>query len=112
MHHNGITMQVLMAASIIAPIWYALAQKKVKLVMNTSLLAAALALTSLLVTRFGNVPINQLIKTWSPGHLPSNWQLLLQQWDRYNLIRVLTGIGSFLAFITATHLSSLKDRKR
>src|SRR6478752_8810827 len=94
MHHNGVSMQLLMAASIISPIWYAMTQKRIRIVMAISLLSAGLALTSLLVTRFGNVPINQIIKTWSASQPPSNWQFLLHKWDQYNLIRVLAGSGS------------------
>jgi hypothetical protein len=110
MNHNGITMQILMAASIICPIWYAVTHKHVKSVMAISLLSAVLALISLLITRFGNVPINHIIKTWSASQLPSNWQFLLHKWDQYNLIRVLAGLGSFLAFMTATHLSYLQSK--
>ena len=91
MHHNGITMQLLMAASLIFPVWYAVTHRHLRMTMRISILSAGLALTSLLVTRFGNVPINQMIKTWSATQLPSDWTLLLHRWDQFNVVRVLAG---------------------
>src|SRR6478735_12289990 len=72
MSRNGLTMQFLMGASIIAPLWYAIVNRYSLLVTGLAILSAILALTSLLVTRLGNVPINQLIKTWPPDQPPVN----------------------------------------
>jgi uncharacterized membrane protein len=106
MNHNSMTMQFLMGVSIIASLWYAVVYRHSLPVMSLAILAAALALTSLLVTRFGNVPINQIIKTWPPDQPPANWTALLHTWDRYNLIRTLTSIGCFISFIMAAHWAS------
>jgi uncharacterized membrane protein len=110
MNHNSMTMQFLMGVSIITPLWYAVVYRHSLPVMSLAIFAAALALISLLVTRFGNVPINQIIKTWPPAHPPGNWTAILHTWDRYNLIRTLTALGCFIFFITATHLSSSAER--
>jgi uncharacterized membrane protein len=110
MNHNGVTMQFLMGASIIAPLWYAAVNRYSLPVTGLAVLSAILALTSLLVTRFGNVPINQIIKTWPPDHPPVNWIAQLNAWDKYNLIRVLAALGTFISFIIATFLSSLAER--
>jgi len=104
MNHNGITMQSLMVASIAAPLWYAFVIRS-KPAAALAIVSALLALTSLLVTRFGNVPINQLIKTWSVGNLPVDWKALLRAWDKYNLVRSLSAWGCFLSFIAATLVS-------
>ncbi len=110
MNHNGVTMQFLMGASIIAPLWYSVVKKYNLPVTGLAILSAILALTSLLVTRFGNVPINQLIKTWTPDHPPANQIAILHVWDKYNLIRVLAALGSFISFIIATFLSSHAEK--
>ncbi len=96
MNHNGITVQTLMGFSIIAPLVYAYLFRN-----KFALLAAGLALTSLLVTRFGNVPINQLMRTWPPDAPPANWQDLLHTWDNFNLIRTVAGVGCFISMLIA-----------
>ena len=111
MNHNGITMQILMGLAIITPLWYALLCRRVIIVRNFAILSAGLALASLLVTRFGNVPINQLIRTWVPADPPGNWQLVLSNWDIYHGIRTATAFGCFLFFILATHLFNVSHRK-
>ena len=109
MNHNSTTMQFLMLASIITPSWYAIVYRHRRSVMYFSFLSAILALTSLLVTRFGNVPINQLIRTWPVNHPPASWTVLLHKWDQYNLIRSMAAVGSFISFITAAHWAFLED---
>ncbi|MFA6060857.1 MAG: DUF1772 domain-containing protein [Taibaiella sp.] len=109
MTHNGITMQTLMAFSIITPFWYARLYKHFKTTRNLAYLSAVFALSSLLVTRFGNVPINQIIKTWvnmpSP---PSHWQSALHQWDVYHAIRTVCALLCFILFIAATRMDIIK----
>jgi len=99
MNHNGITVQTLMGLSIIAPLIYAFLSKGNA--RYFAFLAAALALTSLLVTRFGNVPINQLMRSWPPDAPPANWQDILRSWDHYNLARTIAGIGCFISMFKA-----------
>ncbi len=111
MNHNSVTMQTLMAISIITPVWYAMASMGIKRVMMFSFLSASMALTSLLVTRFGNVPINIMMRTWTDEHLPIDWMYQLQQWDFYNMIRCITGMLSFVSIIIATHLNETIYRK-
>jgi uncharacterized membrane protein len=103
MTHNGITMQALMALSIIITFWYARLSKHIKLVRNLAYSSSCLALIALLVTRFGNVPINQVIKTWvNMPAPPEHWESVLHQWDVYHIIRTISGCLCFLLFIGAT----------
>lgn len=108
MGHNSITMQSLMMAAIIAPLWYAAVAGLSRSAWLLAIGSGLLALTSLLVTRFGNVPINQLIKNWSPDQLPVNWSATLHTWDNFNLIRTLAALGCFISFIAATLLFRCK----
>ena len=99
-----------MALAIITTAWYGFQCKGLVRVRNFALLSTCLALTALLVTRFGNVPINQLIRTWSPANPPGDWKTILHRWDFFHLIRTIAAIGSFIAFIIATHLFGVKKR--
>jgi len=101
MSHNSITMQFLMLASIIAPLWCALVGRLSTPALALTVASSLLALTSLLITRFGNVPINQLIKTWSPDSLPADWLATLRIWDKFNLVRALAALACFVSNIAA-----------
>ena len=105
MTHNSAVMQLLMCVSFLAPIWYAVTLSHCKTAKTIILMASAFALTSFLVTRFGNVPINQQLKTWSALHPPANWESLLHRWNTYNAIRTLTAIACFISMITGVHLA-------
>lgn len=112
MTHNGITMQALMAFSIIIPFWYARLCRHSKTIRNFAYLSAGLALSTLLVTRLGNVPINQVIKTWvNMPAPPEDWKAVLHQWDIYHAIRTACALLCFILFITATKLDTIKVAK-
>ncbi|PZF72644.1 DUF1772 domain-containing protein [Taibaiella soli] len=102
MKHNSITMQSVMIASVITPFWYAIVVRLSVPATVFAVISGLLALTSLLVTRFGNVPINQLIRRWSSGDIPANWADILRAWDHFNLLRSMAALGCFVSFIAAT----------
>jgi uncharacterized membrane protein len=103
MKNNAVVMQALMAAAITASGWFALTVHG--RTRAASACAAALALTSLLVTRFGNVPINLEIKEWAKGALPPNHPARLHTWDVLNDVRTAAALGAFTALIVAADLS-------
>jgi uncharacterized membrane protein len=67
------------------------------------LLAAAICLvTSGLITRFLNQPINAIVITWRVEAPPSNWTELRDDWWRWHLIRLVTGFAGLSLVIAAT----------
>lgn len=96
MYMNGIFMQALMAVSLLSSFWLAITLRAAT--RRYALAAGTLALTSLLVTRFGNVPINGKIKTWSSS-LPPDHADLLQRWEIYHDIRTATAVTAFVLLI-------------
>jgi hypothetical protein len=60
-----------------------------------------MALTSLAVTRFGNVPINRQMQTWSATAPPSNYLEQLHRWTVFHGIRTGTAALSFLLALSA-----------
>jgi uncharacterized membrane protein len=54
-----------------------------------------------LITAFGNIPINNQIKTWSITSPPSNWGELAQQWWRFQTVRTIAAIGGLSFLIIA-----------
>ncbi|MGY4098018.1 anthrone oxygenase family protein [Nocardia sp. R16R-3T] len=62
-------------------------------------LASASALACMLITFFGNVPINTEVKTWDLAALPANSADLLDRWNMYNDLRSIAAIAPFLLIL-------------
>ena len=55
-----------------------------------------------LITRFGNIPINNQILTWTIDSPPSNWAELAQTWWQLQTVRTALAIGALALLISAT----------
>jgi uncharacterized membrane protein len=102
MRHNGIYVQIAMAVSILAPIWWAFTMDGPKNSRWLAISASLLAVISFVVTRFGNVPINRMIKTWSAVAPPADYERLLSRWMIFNDLRTATAVVGFACIIFAT----------
>lgn len=96
---NAPVMQTLMLTAIIACLTLAVLSRGWHRTVAAA--AATMALTSLLVTRFGNVPINYRIKSWSVYAPPADHLELLQRWDSYHGIRTATAVLAFALLLIA-----------
>jgi uncharacterized membrane protein len=101
MRHNGVYVQIVMALSILTPLWSAYTTQRSGGRRSLAVLASLLAATSFVVTRFGNVPINQMIKTWSAATPPPGYKELLGRWLVFHNIRTVTAVVSFLCVVIA-----------
>ncbi|MCX5272630.1 DUF1772 domain-containing protein [Streptomyces virginiae] len=98
MKMNGITMQAAMGISIVSSLTLAaLAHGRTRLLAGG---AGLLALTSLLVTRFGNVPINSRIKEWAHASAPADHTEILRHWEMFNDIRTVAAVLAFALLIS------------
>lgn len=107
MRHNGIYMQTIMAISALAPIWWALTMDWHPISQRLCITASLLSVISFVVTRFGNVPINRMIKTWSAAAPPADYGRLLERWMVFNALRTAT---ASLGFVCVT-LAMMSVRK-
>lgn len=58
--------------------------------------------TSGLITRFLNQPINAIVMNWRGDAPPSNWTELRDDWWRWHLARLATGLAGLTLLIAAT----------
>ncbi len=67
------------------------------------LLAAASGciLAVLLITVFGNIPINNQIKSWSIASPPSSWVELSAQWSQFQTARTIAAVSGLALLILA-----------
>lgn len=81
-------------------------QKRNKPVFITLLVAAAFFIACILITRFGNKPIDDRVMTWTAETLPSNWTELRDQWWSLHIMRT---IAELVALVLVTWASIRKD---
>lgn len=95
---NGQVMQTLMALAILSCAVLALRQHGRPRILAAT--ASLLAVASLLITRFGNVPINAHIKLWAAdGAVPDGYAELLHRWEQFNIARTATGLTAFVLVV-------------
>jgi hypothetical protein len=66
--------------------------------------ASIMNVTTVLVTRFGNVPINQVVRRWLIEPPPACYLEPLHRWDVFNNIRSITAVLGFLLILIADAL--------
>ena len=67
------------------------------------LIAATICIIAVaLITRFGNIPINNQILKWSISAPPSNWADLARKWWNFQTMRTVLAIGALGLLISAT----------
>ncbi|MFJ9367108.1 anthrone oxygenase family protein [Nocardia sp. NPDC101769] len=64
--------------------------------------AAVATLACIVVTKFGNVPINNKIRSWNPNNPPADYLTMLHRWDTYHDIRTASVVLAFMLVIAAT----------
>ena len=110
MRMNARVMQALMGSAVAACTWFAGTVGGRARAVSAG--AAVLALSALLVTRFGNVPINLEIKGWTVAALPPDYSDRLRVWDGFNDIRTAAALGAFLALLIAVDVTRLSGPAR
>ncbi|MEV0705546.1 DUF1772 domain-containing protein [Saccharopolyspora sp. NPDC050389] len=103
---NGVVMQILMAAAVATSGWLAFSVRG--RARTPAIAATAFAVASFLVTRFGNVPINQEMKRWAAGQLAPDYLDRLAVWGTFNDIRVATALTAFVLVIIAAGLTGAR----
>ncbi|MBE1577999.1 anthrone oxygenase family protein [Amycolatopsis roodepoortensis] len=107
MQRNGVVMQTAMGLAAISSLALAfLSRGRARQLAGA---AAVLAVTSFLVTRFGNVPINGRIKVWAVTSAPADHAAILDQWETYNVVRTVAALAAFVLVIAVSRLK-LADR--
>jgi hypothetical protein len=104
MRHNAIVMQSIMLVGILSPLWLAWIIRTMPAASACAVAAGIMNLTAVLVTRFGNVPINQLIRKWLTEPPPANYLESLHRWTVFNNIRSAAAVFGFLLILIADAL--------
>lgn len=104
MRMNAPVMQTLMAVAGLGSLAFALSVRGSGRALG--LTATASTLATLVITRFGNVPINIQIKAWAAGSPPADYAQILDQWETFNLWRTTAAIAAFLLVLVGVLIQS------
>jgi hypothetical protein len=102
---NVLMISLVFSATVITII-SAFLQKSNKPVFITLLIAALFFITCIVISRFGNQPINKIIMSWTSGSLPVNLADLRDKWWSFHIMRTITELA---ALILVTWTSIKKD---
>lgn len=99
---NVMMVSMVIIATVITII-SAFQQKKNRPVFIALLFAALSFIGCILISRFGNKPIDDVIMTWKPESLPADWTTLRDNWRQFHIMRTMTELIA-LVLITWTNI--------
>jgi hypothetical protein len=110
-HQNMIgSLQVLMVSLVVlAAITTFLAayfQRQHKSVFIALIVAALFFISCMVITRFGNLPIDHQVMSWTEDTMPANWAELRDRWRSFHGMR--TGV-ELIALVLVTWAGIRKD---
>jgi len=73
------------------------------------ILAAVLFIACILITRFGNKPIDVMVITWTKDAIPDNWTELRDNWWSFHILRT---VAEIIALLLVAWASINKDNRR
>jgi uncharacterized membrane protein len=104
MRHNAVVMQSMMVVGIMAPLGWAWTIRAMPAARACAVAAGIMNVTAVLVTRFGNVPINQLVSKWLTEPPPPNYLESLHRWTVFNNVRSAAAVFAFALILIADAL--------
>jgi archaellum biogenesis protein FlaJ (TadC family) len=81
-------------------------QKQDKSAFIYLILAAVFFIACILITRFGNKPIDDIVITWTKDAVPNNWTELRDNWWSFHILRT---VAEIIALLLVTWTSIKKD---
>ena len=102
----NVLMITLVFSATVITIISAFFQKSNKPVFITLLIAAMFFIICIIISRFGNQPINNIIMTWTPGSLPGNLSEFRDKWWSFHIMRT---IAELIALSLVTWASIRKN---
>ena len=100
---NGLMILLVIGASAIT-ILSAFLQRGNKPVFVTLLIAAGFFVACILISRFGNQPINTTMMTWTINSLPGNWSELRDKWWSFHIMRTIAELVA-LCLVTGASIN-------
>jgi hypothetical protein len=102
-------MVSLIVFATIITILSAYLQKQDKSTFIFLIFAAVFFIACILITRFGNKPIDDKVITWTKDVIPNNWTELRDNWWSFHILRT---VAEIIALLLVTWTSINKDNMK
>jgi uncharacterized membrane protein len=102
-------MVFLVVIATLITILSAYLQKHDKATLISLITAAVFFIACILITLFGNKPIDDKVITWTKDAIPNNWTEFRDNWWSFHILRTIVEI---IALLLVTWVSIRKDNKR
>jgi uncharacterized membrane protein len=102
-------MVSLVVIATLITILSAFLQKHDKPTFISLIIAGVFFIVCILVTLFGNKPIDDIVITWNKDAIPDNWVDLRDNWWSFHILRT---IAEIIALLLVTWVSIRKDNKK
>jgi hypothetical protein len=88
-------------AALLANVFLVIATAKTpaSLIFITSTIALIALVAEILLTLKGNLPINDIINTWSADNVPANWTAVREKWFTIFQYRQIASITGFVSLV-------------
>lgn len=98
--HLVLSLQTLLVLLVIiatlVTITSAILQRKNRKRFIALIFAALFLLSCIIITRFGNLPIQQQMLAWKANSFPENWTTLRNKWWTFHVIRTIAELIALL----------------
>ena len=94
LHSLRVLMVVLVVAATIITLTLAFLERRDKPVSMGLLAAAGLFIACIVITAFGNKPIDDIMLTWNSASLPANWTELRDRWWTLHIWRAVVELAA------------------
>jgi hypothetical protein len=86
----------------------AVMQRQRKTVFIALLAASAFLFSCIIISRFGNLPIQKELLTWTVDTMPDNWTVLRDKWWTLHIVRTLAELFALtiIAWTTVSNRNS------
>ena len=84
-------------------------QRQNKPVFIALLFAAGFLVSCIIITRFGNLPIQKEMLTWNANSFPENWTMLRDKWWNFHIMRTITELIA-LVLVAWTSVQKTNDK--
>ena len=101
-------MVSLVVIATLITIFSAYLQKYDKSTFISLIIAAIFFIACILITLFGNKPIDDKVITWTKDAIPNNWTEFRDNWWSFHILRT---IAEIIALLLVTWVSIRKDNK-
>ncbi|WP_281543819.1 DUF1772 domain-containing protein [Grimontia sp. SpTr1] len=87
-------------------------EKQTMISLGWLLIALTYILGIIVFTRFVNLPLNYYTESWDPSLLPTDWEVVREEWNRANFFRSIVSIVVFIGALLLREFVTSDGRAR